>query len=499
MKSGQILTSVTTDQTRSKGSFSSSIVEESGLGGGPDPARPEAGHGIRPAPQAGFRHGDGAGETVAKGAQKGVLGNYSTDFTPNLKERRKNSYLHHYALKKMMLAREQVLLCAVDALRAAQKASGGGEGVQARLEHLEGQLSISRHSSRLCGDRVVPSHGKRKDGSRYETGAPGHAEIHTGYEDLQAHYVWLRRCGSVWFCRGCASKIYGVRRQELQKAFEFFQGKDKTFSFVTLTHPHTNQETLADTMVRLSAAVSAFRMGKAWTLFKGKYDLEHIIRALEVTYSERNGWHPHFHMLFVYDRKSMTKQEADDIENFIRDRWHRICIKYGLVVSEKNRRDHLVRGVEVKTGLNLVDWDYMAKVKVWEMASTTTKTPRQETHMSPWDIFERAKNGEAKFQALWWDFMSAMKGRAAIRWSNGLKKLVGIGEKTDEEIVQGGKAEPVYIVDKPSFRKIVRMKIHAEVLEAVEAALTGNPRAVKWCEELADQLGLILVMGEPPG
>jgi len=459
-----------------------SLLQENSkaLGSGPDPARMPRGHGIRPA---------------AQGAQDASLGNYSTVATPDPKEKRKNKYLHHLHLKRMMFAREAALLDELKALRGLQEAPGGVEGFAPRVTYLAGQIKVSRHSSRLCGDRMVPDHGTRKNGTKYKTGAPGHVRIDR-YGADRADYVWIRRCGSVWFCLGCATKIYGKRREELQQAFTYFQDKKKTYSFVTLTHPHTNKETLANTMERLGKAVRALRTGKAWTLFKEKYGLEHIIRATEVTYSDTAGFHPHFHMLFVYDREAMTPEEVANIEQFLRDRWSRICIDHGFIANDRKRCEHLIHGVDVQTGVNPVDWEYLAKIKVWEMASTTSKTPRKKDSLSPWNIFEKAQEGDPKYQALWWDFMEGMRGRAAIRWSPGLKQLVGVEEKTDDEIVQGKQAELVYIVEKESFRKIVKTNSRVRVLEAVEAGLAGD---VQQCSAVEDEFELILAMGEPPG
>ena len=427
------------------------------------------------------------------------LGNNSNDVTPEdgkwAVERRKNSYLHHLELQRMMFAREAELKAEIEALRGLQEAPGGVEGALARVTHLAEQMKVSRHSARLCGDILVPTHGTRKNGTKYKTGSPGHVRIDR-YGADRADYVWTRRCGSVWFCLGCASKIYAKRREELQQAFAYFQDKKKTYSFVTLTFPHTNQETLTDTMERLGKAVRELRAGKAWTLFKQRFALEHIIRATEVTYSDYAGFHPHFHLLFVYDRERMTPEEVQAIEGFLRDRWSRICINNGLIASEQKRLEHLERGVDVQTGVNPVDWGYLAKIKVWEMASTTSKTPRKKGHLSPWDLFALAKEGNPKYKALWFDFMAAMRGRAAIRWSPGLKRLVGVDEETDSEIVQGKQAELMYIVEKDSFRKIVKAKAKVRVLEAVEAGLAGD---VQRCSEVENEFELILAMGEPPG
>ena len=92
--------------------------------------------------------------------------------------------------------------------------------------------------------------------------------------------------------------------------------------------------------------------------------------------------------------------------------------------------------------------------------------------------------------------MEGMRGRAAIRWSPGLKQLVGVDEKTDDEIVQGKEGELVYIIPRASFNKIVRTRSKVRVLEAIEAGLAGD---VQRCSEVENEFELILAMGEPSG
>jgi hypothetical protein len=187
-------------------------------------------------------------------------------------------------------------------------------------------------------------------------------------------------------------------------------------------------------------------------------------------------------MLVVYNRASIDANESIEIERYYRDRWTKICDRYGLIADDRKRHDHLLYGVDVKTGQDPVRWEYMSKIKVWELAGGVTKVPRQAGSITPWDILDRAIAGDRRYQALWWDYMAAMRGRPAIRWSNGLKRLVGIGaDKSDKDIAQERPGIPAYIVKPWALARIVRTESRVRVLEHIE---TG-------CLDVVDEFGLI--------
>ena len=432
------------------------------LGSGPDPARMPRGHGIPPA---------------AQGAPSAALGNLSTEVTPPhelIVSRRKDAYSYRYGHYALLSQWEVSIKAEVEAIVRGVKSSPESLGdVAERLSELSEELALVNHTSRWCMRSIIPSEGRTKEGQKYKTGCPGHAEIHTGYQGdtKTAHWVYVRGCGSPFFCLGCAPKIYAVRRAELTKLFDYCRENGHSFFFATFTHPHTNKQPLKETMAALAIMRRKLRSGAPWDRFKKKWGIFGAVVTLEITYSDYAGWHPHFHMAFATARPGFTEEEKDAIQRFLMERWNNLCVKYGLITDEFKRQQHMVHGVRVQVGTDQAQLDYLAKTEVWEMASTTTKTPKRTDSLSPWEIARRAQAGEPKYKALWFDFMRSMKGRVAVQWSHGLKALVGVKDIEDEEIVQGKEAVLVAVVPQGEFSKINRRRLHHEVLSAAEKAL----------------------------
>lgn len=68
------------------------------------------------------------------------------------------------------------------------------------------------------------------------------------------------------------------------------------------------------------------------------------------------------------------------------------------------------------------------------MARFDAKSGRGES-ISPFELLDDDSSiSPGRRAVLWREYYAATKGRRAITWSRGLKKLYEIGEKTDEEI-----------------------------------------------------------------
>ncbi|MFH4351647.1 rolling circle replication protein, Rep63 protein, partial [Acinetobacter baumannii] len=77
------------------------------------------------------------------------------------------------------------------------------------------------------------------------------------------------------------------------------------------------------------------------------------------------------------------------------------------------------------------------------------------------EIFEKLPS------KLWQEFAISMKGARQLVWSRGLKKLVGIGEKSDEEIANETDEESITLreVDQITFDLLIKYKKRHEFLE----------------------------------
>jgi len=254
----------------------------------------------------------------------------------------------------------------------------------------------------------------------------------------KAHYSGLDVCGSPWACPVCASKLQNRRAIEIQDAFKWAY-KDKQFQMmmVTLTFPHGIADDLGDMLDKLKLAMKYFRKGKTYDKFKAGIKYQGMIKAMEITWGNINGWHPHTHELQIIDY-NITPAEEKRIHKFILNRWEMACKKAGLL---KHGSIADFRKRAVNTIFHAKDSDYLAKLnnedRAWgadrEMASSSTKQGRL-TGLSPFQILEQS-DGNEQFQNLFLEYALKMKGKKQLIWSRGLKDKVGIKEKSDKELV----------------------------------------------------------------
>ncbi|MGL6348255.1 MAG: hypothetical protein ACRC2U_00035, partial [Aeromonas sp.] len=88
----------------------------------------------------------------------------------------------------------------------------------------------------------------------------------------KAFYQGLMRCGSVWSCPICASKVSERRRPELKDAIQSGKDQGMAVHFVSLTIPHGVGDDINVLNDRLSKALK--RMSS------GKYSVKNQLRAL---------------------------------------------------------------------------------------------------------------------------------------------------------------------------------------------------------------------------
>ena len=312
--------------------------------------------------------------------------------------------------------------------------------------------------------RLVPTGYHRTSLCKHAmTGAEVHlyqkvAEVKKGY------FVGLQTCGSVWTCPICANRIQEVRRQEIAHAMDYFYKSGKQACMVTFTFPHTVKDNLKDLLKCFAEALHDFKSGNPWTKFKAKYGFEGLIRSLEITRGG-NGWHPHTHELLFID-KSVNE---DEFKKWMIERWLRVCVKSGLVdEKDKKKQGHfLEHSLDFK--FNCSTSDYLAKFddkSNWgidrEIAKASTKQGKKDG-MHPFELAHRGYN------SLFIEYTEAIKGRAQLFWSRGLKDKVGLNDIQDEDITEENEDDNfIGSLDKDEWSKTVKTELRAKVLEMVE-------------------------------
>ncbi|MDN8241536.1 protein rep [Acinetobacter baumannii] len=294
-----------------------------------------------------------------------------------------------------------------------------------------------------------------------------------------ARYSNLQYCGSVWVCPDCSYKISQERKKELAEAMKACRDKGLHVAMLTLTVPHYLGDDLKTLLKKMSKAKhSLWTNRNSREYLADQFPMVGHITATEVKYSDNNGFHPHFHILCFLD-KQYAAEDLQIIESELYEFWAEKCVKSGL--GKPNRRN----GIDLKMGSNNEDMlaDYISK---WGMAEEMTQAhlkvgKKNMQSLTMWEVLELAQmeaSTKDKYSYIFKTYAEAFKGRRQLFWSKGLKKLLKIEVKDDEEIAnqEDEKAEvfDAMFLNSQDWWTICYHKIRAEFLELVESDFKEN-------------------------
>lgn len=280
----------------------------------------------------------------------------------------------------------------------------------------------------------------------------------------KAQWGNLQRCGSIWSCPVCATQITEKRRAEMGQLIKFWGDQpDSDIKLMTLTFSHGQSEPLKVLLSKLKHAIAMFFASRKFKELSEVCKIKYKVRSLEVTYGS-NGWHPHFHILLMTnDVEDLAFSYRDELAKL----WMHCCVSKGL------------KSPSMKHGLDIRDGSYAQEyVAKWgldyEMTKGNVKKGRKES-LSPFDLLQLSiQDNEVHGKIpskLWQEFAISMKGQRQLVWSRGLKKLVGIDEKDDQEIVDETDDESITLreVDQVTFDLLSRYQKRHEFLKWQEA------------------------------
>lgn len=301
--------------------------------------------------------------------------------------------------------------------------------------------------------------------------------VHGG-DDNPAHYSGTERCASIWACPVCSAVIRAERAADIQQAAETWQERGGAIVFVTLTLRHRSSDALAHTLDGVLKSWQKTISGAPWLRWRDRLGIAGYIRAVEVTWGEEAGWHPHAHVLLFLDRTPSTDM-LESFESFLYARWSQRVTEAGCGMPTR------LRGVDVRLAGSdgQVLAQYLAKTQEAaratstrsklgaEMARSDLKSTRKADRFMPFELLDAPANDQRAYQ-LWTEFYEATKGRRAITWSRGLRELVNLDEeKTDQQVVDEAERSPlVMTIPGQTWDELIRSDPErmAAILEAVE-------------------------------
>jgi hypothetical protein len=290
-------------------------------------------------------------------------------------------------------------------------------------------------------------------------------------------YAGLQTCGSVWACPVCAAKIAERRRSELVGAMELHKAQSGVVSLLTLTTPHQRGDDLAQLLEQQGKALQSFlRDFSVRAVFA---EMGHIgqVRALEVTHGRKanknNGWHPHFHILQFHKVKG-SEADRKDWTARLYLRWSAYCVKAGLGAPS------YAHGIKLDDGSKAALY-----VSKWGLEDEMTKghTKKAKTGgETPFDLLRAvlADGEDRQAAALFREFADCFKGKRQLSWSNGLKALLSVEEKTDEQLAVEKEERAVLMgcLTVDQWRDVLKVEGRATVLEI--ASRSGWPAVLRY-------------------
>lgn len=272
-------------------------------------------------------------------------------------------------------------------------------------------------------------------------------------------YKGLQTCGSVWACPVCSAKISERRRVELQSAIAMHKAAGGDVLLATYTNPHYLGDVLAEVLKGQAKALDYLNTDRASRALFDDMGCIGQVRALEVTHGRRrrinNGWHPHYHVL-LFVRSGL---DLEALRARLFERWESACRKAGLKLPS---REH---GIRLDDGSKAA-----AYASKWGLESEMTKghTKKANDGETPFDLLRAyLANGDKQAGALFVAFAETFKGKRQLHWSKGLKKRFGIGEISDEELVEKADDEAAILgtITLEQWRQIIKVEGRSTVLE----------------------------------
>jgi len=304
--------------------------------------------------------------------------------------------------------------------------------------------------------------------------------VHMSREHRRAFYSGLCTCSNVWTCPVCAAKIQSRRRLEVLKFFtKTYKGKAKQVLMVTFTFPHSSTDILCEMMKRHTEALEILRRfnNTNFDEFKIANGYGGLIRSLEVTRGLWNGWHPHTHELWILDYWEEDETREKEITEYILSRWRHACISVGFldVNNKKQMDDFNENSLDIK--FRAKDSDYITKQnsdedRAWgadaEICNSDSKVGKKHGS-TPFQILLSTVEKSENIQ-LFIEYALAMRGRAQMFWTPGLKLKYGITEKTDEQLANelDDNADILAILEDKHWRCVVKNQFDGGLLDLVE-------------------------------
>jgi hypothetical protein len=271
------------------------------------------------------------------------------------------------------------------------------------------------------------------------------------------------------------------RAAELRDALTTWEGSGHAASLVTITVPHDLDDPLSRLADAERAAWKKVTAGAGWQRLKRRLGIVGHIMALEFTWGDDHGWHPHYHVLIVHD-EDLDASAIFALHAYIHARLAASCHAFAL------RHPDQLHAVRIDPNVSATAAGaYIAKGDGWTPAEEMTRGDLKTSRLgsrTPFQILaDYYQAGDAPDRDLWREYCRVIRSLAAVRWSRGLRKaMLGPAkepERTDEELaIEDVGGNLLAIIQFPVWSRLRAAGLEHAVLVAAEDGGLAAARAI---------------------
>ncbi|RLD02864.1 MAG: hypothetical protein DRI56_13460 [Chloroflexota bacterium] len=317
-----------------------------------------------------------------------------------------------------------------------------------------------------------------------EAAIPGRSvEIWQDADSDHAHIKGVARCGSVWTCPVCSAKIAIERRDEIAEALKMAKKAGYRPVMVTLTAAHSRDMSAAELVEKMTTAKRWMRNHGSFKNIKSMMGFQGSISSMEVTWGYANGWHFHFHEVFVVSKIN----GAAELKGAFFSLWERALSRVGLIANYERGVDVIVPRPDdyERVGNYIAKWGLES-----ELSRGDAKEGKEGGHYSPYQLLAMYEQGTDWAGGLFQEYARATKGKTSIRWSRGLRDVLGLSkELTDKEAAEAQASENSYMLlrlTRAEYKKIIYSGRRGVLGELLAVAEVGRDALLLWLESVFD-------------
>lgn len=123
-------------------------------------------------------------------------------------------------------------------------------------------------------------------------------------------------CSSIWTCPVCGRILRRRRAERTTDIFRRTMAMGYRLLFVTYTLSHTRDISASEMLERQRKAWRSFTNSRTYRDVIKRFGTGWAMRALEITYSNSSGWHPHYHAVYA-----VASHVSDDVAKELYYAW----------------------------------------------------------------------------------------------------------------------------------------------------------------------------------